>query len=140
MELLLGCVLVLEVQDSQMFRAFMITIVGANSLLNFKILRFKIAVIPSILSSEPEYAVIRISYTLWIIHFVAMLPDDFLRCTITQNFHGAPKHNTLEESFIKEIYASFRVFEILPYSHRGRISREEDMLYAFPFSWWKHCL
>ena len=47
-------------------------------LLNFKILRSTMTVIPSILSGEPEYTVVRISYPLGIIHFVALPPDRFL--------------------------------------------------------------
>ena len=114
--------------------------VCAGSLLDFKILGFKIAVIPSILSSETEYAVIRISYTLWIIHLIAILPDALPGCAVTQDFHGAPKHNTPVEAFIEKIHAGFRIFGILLYSHRGCVGCEEDMLYPRSFPRWKHCL
>ncbi len=72
------------------------------NLVNLKILGFKIAVIPSILSGETEYAVIRISYTLRIIQLIAILPDALLGCAVTQDFHGAPKHNTSVDSVYRK--------------------------------------
>ena len=57
-----------------------------------------------------------------------------------QDFHRALEHNALEKSSIKEIYAGFRVIEILPYPHGGSIGREEYLPDAFPFPRWKHCL